>query len=116
LWYQVFPEPDLKELRSRVQKALGLGCKALVVTIGIPQKTGDGAVTAGIDWSAIDRLRQGLEVPVVLKGIMSAEEARKATGMGVHGIVVSNYASGSMIGVASPLEMLPSIAEAVGGK
>src|SRR5207248_3098411 len=64
--------------------------------------------------SAIDRLRQGLQVPVLLKGIMSPDEARKAVGMGVHGIVVSNYPA--ITGVASPMEMLPSIVDAVGGK
>jgi 4-hydroxymandelate oxidase len=34
LWYQVYEEPDVTEVRARVERAVGAGCKALVVTIG----------------------------------------------------------------------------------
>ena len=64
----------------------------------------------------MDRLRQGVGVPVVLKGVMSPEEALKAAASGAAGIVVSNYAARSITGVASPIEVLPSIVDAVGGK
>lgn len=113
LWYQVYPEPDVKELRSRVQQAVSAGCRVVCVTIGTAETA---PATAGVDWSAIDRLRQGISVPVLLKGIMSPEEAEKAVGMGVQGIVVSNYAPRSITGMASPIEMLPSIVNAAGGK
>ena len=104
LWYQVYPEPDLDAQRRRIGEAVDLGCKALCITIG------------GADWSAIDRLRQGLRVPVVLKGIMSPEEARAAIGKGIDGIVVSNYGGQARSGMAAPIEVLPAIAEAVAGK
>jgi 4-hydroxymandelate oxidase len=86
----------------------------LCVTIG--GEAPDAARTTGVDWSAMDRLRKGLTVPVVLKGVMTPEGAQKAVAMGVQGIVVSNYAVRSIPGVASPIEMLPSIADAVAGK
>jgi len=114
LWYQVYVEPDINAVRTRVERAVGVGCKALCVTVG--EETPGSPLTAGVDWSAIDRLRKGIAVPVVLKGVMSPEEARKAVSSGVQGIVVSNYAARSIPGVASPIEMLPSIADAVGGK
>jgi isopentenyl diphosphate isomerase/L-lactate dehydrogenase-like FMN-dependent dehydrogenase len=69
----------------------------------------------GADWSAIDGLRQGLRIPVVLKGIMSAEEARSAIGKGIDGIVVSSHGRPES-GMASPIQVLPAIAEAVAGK
>jgi isopentenyl diphosphate isomerase/L-lactate dehydrogenase-like FMN-dependent dehydrogenase len=103
LWYQVHPEPDADAQRRRIDEAVELGCKALCITIG------------GTDWSAIDRLRQGLRVPVVLKGIMSAEEARTAIGKGIDGIVVSSH-GGQASGMAAPIEVLPAIAAAVAGK
>jgi 4-hydroxymandelate oxidase len=114
LWYQVYAEPDINQVRTRVERAVGAGCKVLCVTVGgeIP----GSPLTAGVDWSAIERLRKGIAVPVVLKGVMSPEEARKAVASGVQGIVVSNYAARSIPGVASPIEMLPSVADAVGGK
>jgi 4-hydroxymandelate oxidase len=104
LWYQVYPEPDLAAQRNRIDQAVALGCKALCITAG------------GADWSAIDRLRQGLRVPVVLKGIMTPEEAGAAVGKGIGGIVVSNYSGRAANGMVAPMEVLPAIAEAVAGK
>jgi 4-hydroxymandelate oxidase len=113
-WYQVYPEADMNQVRTRVQQAVSAGCKALCVTVGtVPQV---GELTAGVPWSAIDRLRQGIGVPVLLKGVMSPEEAQKAVAAGVQGIVVSNYSGRPLTGIASAIEMLPSIAAAVGGK
>jgi 4-hydroxymandelate oxidase len=103
LWYQVHPEADAAAERRRIDEAVALGCKALCITIG------------GADWSAIDRLRQGLRIPVVLKGIMSPEEARAAIGKGIDGIVVSSHGRPGS-GMAAPIQVLPAIAEAVAGK
>ena len=102
LWYQVNLEG---EVRGNIPQAVKAGCRAVCVT-----------VTAGIDWKALDRLRQGVTVPVLLKGVMNPEEAIKAAAAGINGIVVSNYSPLPIPGVASPIEMLPSIADAVGGK
>jgi 4-hydroxymandelate oxidase len=104
LWYQVHPEADTAAERRRIDEAVELGCKALCITVG------------GSDWSAIDRLRQGLRIPVVLKGIMSPEEARAAIGKGIDGIVVSSHGRQPESGMAAPIEVLPAIAEAVAGK
>jgi len=52
----------------------------------------------------------------VLKGVMSPEEARKAVSVGVQGLVVSNHAARGIPGVASPIEILPAVADAVAGK
>ncbi len=102
LWYQVYLDG---EARGNVAQAIKSGCKALCVT-----------VTAGFDWKALDRVRQRVTAPVVLKGVMSPEEARKAIAAGVQGIVVSNYSPKAVPGIASPIEVLPSIADAAGGK
>jgi 4-hydroxymandelate oxidase len=114
LWYQVYLDPGIDGLRTRVERAVGAGCKALCVTM---MAEGPGSPpTAGFDWSAIDRLRKGIAVPVVLKGVMSPAEAQKAVTAGAQAIVVSNYATRSISGVASSIEVLPSIADTVGGK
>lgn len=111
LWYQVQAEPDMNAVRSRVEQAVKAGCKAVCVTLGADSQT-----AAGLDWSAIDALRKGISVPFLLKGIMSPEEARTAVGKGIQGVVVSNYGPRSLAGLAQPMEMLPAIADAVGGK
>lgn len=68
------------------------------------------------DWAVIDRLRQGLTVPVLLKGIMSPEEAQTAVQRGVQGIVVSNHGGRYLRNTIAPIEALPAIAGAVAGK
>jgi 4-hydroxymandelate oxidase len=114
LWYQVYLEPDMKALRTRVERAVGAGCRALCVTVNAGNP--GPPITAGIDWSAIDRLRKGIAVPLVLKGVMSPDEALKTVDVGAAGMVVSNYAVPSVPGVASPIEVLPSIVDAVAGR
>ena len=112
-WYQVFPEPDLSAVRTRVEQAVQAGCKAVCLTVGTPYRP---AGNPGLDWSGIDRLRQGLCVPVLLKGIMSPEEARTAVQRGAQGIIVSNHGGRFVPGLAAPIEVLAPIVDAVGGK
>jgi isopentenyl diphosphate isomerase/L-lactate dehydrogenase-like FMN-dependent dehydrogenase len=113
LWYQTYPGAELEAMRGRVQAAVKVGCKAVCLTLGAADSSGS---TMTMDWSAIDRLRQGLAVPFLLKGIMTPEEARTAVQRGVQGIIVSNYRGETNPAFASPIEVLPGIAEAVGGK
>jgi 4-hydroxymandelate oxidase len=118
LWYQVYPGPDVNSVHARAQEAVKLGCKALVITVGTPYETTspESARAQALRWNVLDRLKQGIEVPVVLKGIATAEEAETAVKQGVQGIVVSNYGGRFARSKVSPMAALPSIAEAVGGK
>jgi 4-hydroxymandelate oxidase len=125
LWYQVFPEADTNALRSRAQRAVEAGCKAICVTVGAPYRSVGAAVSPArlasasnphLSWNMIDQIRRGIGVPVVLKGIMTAEEANEAVKRGIEGIVVSNYGGLLNKGFASPMEMLPAITDAVAGK
>jgi 4-hydroxymandelate oxidase len=103
-WYQIYPDTD----KARLRAALSSGCKAVCLTLS----------DTGMDWKSIDALRQGLNVPFLLKGIMTAGEAGEAVHKGVQGIVVSNYVGVPIAAtaLASPMEVLPGIADAVGGK
>jgi 4-hydroxymandelate oxidase len=125
LWYQVYPEPDINSVRTNVQRAVDAGCKVVLITVGTPYRRPSGVpspshllamANPGLDWNAIDHLRQSLRVPALLKGIMTPEEAKTAVQRGIQGIVVSNHGAPSSDGLATPLDVLPSIAEAVGGK
>jgi 4-hydroxymandelate oxidase len=116
VWYQVWLDPAIDGVRAQVEKAVGSGCKALCVAVGSAPDSSAAQATAGVDWAALDRLRKGVSVPVVLKGVMSPEEAQRAIAAGVQGIVVSNYSGRAISGVVSPIEMLPAIAGAVAGR
>jgi 4-hydroxymandelate oxidase len=110
-WYQAYPEPGMDAVRARIDKAVDLGCKAVCVTVGAPDQG-----NPGLDWDSLDRLKRGIHAPVLLKGIMNPEEARVAVERGFAGIVVSNHGAPLASGLAEPIEMLPAIADAVGGK
>ena len=126
-WYQVYPESDMAPVLARVQEAVQAGCRAVCLTVGTPyQPTGSGGPpnpaalaklgNPAMDWAIVDRVRQAAKVPVLLKGIMTVEEARAAVEHGVEGIVVSNHGGRFIEGLVNPVEVLPGIADAVGGK
>jgi len=104
MWYQVFSEPDVEAVRTRARAAVDAGCRVVCLTAG------------GWDWDSIDRFRKGLAVPLVLKGIMSAPEAKAAVDRGIQGIVVSNYVEASNNALAPSIEVLAGVADAVAGK
>jgi 4-hydroxymandelate oxidase len=108
LWYQANPEGNMNAVRSKVEVAAKSGCKAVCLTLGLPEQA--------IDWSGIDRFRRGISLPLLLKGIMTAEEAELAVRRGVQGVIVSNYRGHGENGLAAPIEVLPGIADAVAGK
>src|SRR5579862_1191776 len=125
LWYQVFTEEDASPVRVKMDQAVKAGCKAICITIGAPPRIAEGsansakpaaAVRPALNWAAIDQLRKGIGVPVLIKGVMSPEEAGAAIKRGIDGIVVSNYGGLLIPGMASSMEVLSSIADAVGGK
>lgn len=117
LWYQIHLDEDGSEIRTRVERAISLGCKVICVTASPEDSASAGApLRAGIDWGALDQLRKATKAPVVLKGVMSPDEARKAVLLGVQGLIVSNYAARTIPGVASPIEVLPAVVDAVAGR
>ena len=114
LWYSVYADGD-DNASVRARQAVAAGCKAVCVTIGASLNGGRVTPRPRADWKAIDQIRKGLDVPVLIKGVMSAQDARTAMEQGAHGIVVSNH-GGMASNTLSTIEVLPSIAEAVAGK
>lgn len=111
LWYQVHPEEDLQLVSRRAQNAAKAGCRAVCLTAG-----GVASRTPALDWAGIERMRQAVSVPLLLKGVMSPEEAHMAVERGVQGIVISNYRGRLTSALAAPIDVLPAIAAAVGKK
>ena len=71
---------------------------------------------AATDWRTLERLRTATRLPIVLKGVMDAEDARLALEAGVDGIYVSNHGGRQLDHAPSALEGLEEIADAVGGR
>jgi L-lactate dehydrogenase (cytochrome) len=68
-----------------------------------------------LTWADIDWLRSIWPRPLLLKGIMTAADARLAVEHGVDGIVVSNHGGRQLDSLPATLDVLPEIADAVGG-
>jgi lactate 2-monooxygenase len=67
----------------------------------------------GLDWARIAKIRSWTKLPVVLKGIMRADDAAKAVSEGFDGILVSNHGGRQVDGGVGALEALPGVAAAV---
>ena len=67
-------------------------------------------------WSELEWLRSLTPLPLVLKGIMSSEDARLCIEHGVDGILVSNHGGRHLDGTISSIEALPEVVDAVQGR
>jgi L-lactate dehydrogenase (cytochrome) len=68
----------------------------------------------GLTWSDLDWLRDHVSVPLLVKGILTAEDAELARAHGVDGILVSNHGGRQVDGSVAALDALVEIRDAVG--
>jgi len=71
---------------------------------------------ARLDWRTVERLRGKSKLPLILKGIATAEDARIALDHGVDWIYASNHGGRQLDHGRGTMEMLPEIADAIGGR
>jgi 4-hydroxymandelate oxidase len=74
------------------------------------------AFDSSITWADLAWLRQVTTLPLLLKGILTAEDARLAVEHGVDGIVVSNHGGRQLDGAVPALVALPEVVAAVAGR
>ena len=72
--------------------------------------------SAQVSWTDLKWIRELWNGPIVMKGVMTADDARRSVDHGAEGIVVSTHAGRQLDGCAGSLRVLPGILEAVGGK
>ncbi len=70
---------------------------------------------AGVTWDDLATLRQMTDLPIVLKGILHPEDARKALDHGADGVLVSNHGGRQVDGAIAALDALPGVVDAVDG-
>lgn len=139
LWFQLYihDRPSTEEL---VRRAVAAGYRALVVTADAPRwghkersiRSGfslpahlrkanfqDEDVAKGhvvLTWETLNWLRSLTSLPILLKGVLTAEDAAQAVKQSVDGIIVSNHGGRQLDTVAPTIEVLPEIVEAVSGQ
>lgn len=69
-----------------------------------------------LDWARIAKIRSWTKLPVVLKGIMRADDAEKAIAEGYDGVMVSNHGGRQVDGGVGALDVLPGVVDAVRGR
>ena len=69
-----------------------------------------------LTWDDLPFLREHWDGPIVLKGILHPDDARRAVDAGMDGIVVSNHGGRQVDGSIAALDALPDIVDAVGGR
>ena len=73
-------------------------------------------IDKALTWKDLEWLRSLTPLPLVVKGLLTAEDAELACAAGAEGIVVSNHGGRQLDGVAASLDVLPEIVDAVGGR
>lgn len=69
-----------------------------------------------VTWDDLQWIREAWNGPIVIKGIHTAEDARRSVDLGADALVISNHGGRQLDGVAPTLRVLPEVVAAVGGR
>jgi 4-hydroxymandelate oxidase len=144
LWFQLYASPDPALNRKLLADAAAAGCEAIVLTVdsptrgnrlaerwfgrlqppGPPARMGNfdgwpGRPQVGdpaLDWAFVDWLKEAAGRPVLLKGIVTTEDAELALAHGVDGLIVSNHGGRQEESGLATLDCLPEVVAAAGGR
>jgi 4-hydroxymandelate oxidase len=75
-----------------------------------------GLLESGLQWDYVAELRERWKVPIVVKGLVTAEDATLACEYGASAVVVSNHGGRQLDGAIASLEALPEVVDAVGNR
>jgi isopentenyl diphosphate isomerase/L-lactate dehydrogenase-like FMN-dependent dehydrogenase len=75
-----------------------------------------GLLESGLEWDYVTELREQWKVPVVVKGLVTAEDADLACQYGAAGVVVSNHGGRQLDGAIASLDALTEVVEVVGDR
>ena len=137
LIFQLYTDGDDRWVLDAAKRAADTGCKALCVTVDVPtfgrreryihaRQSIDGRPFGGqrsgesyrgrADWKVVDKLRRALDVPLIVKGLQTAEDAALALEHGVDVIYVSNHGGRQLDHARGSIDLMPEIVAAAGGK
>ncbi len=146
LWFQLYCYGSRADTARLIANAEAAGCRALVVTVdanydprkerhlrrplvippehhygnlieaGLAEALDQNASMPPLTWADLAWLRSTTRMPILLKGIMTGEDAALAVEHGVDGIVVSNHGGRQIDGTLASIDMLPEVIAQVGGR
>ncbi|MDQ3340959.1 MAG: alpha-hydroxy-acid oxidizing protein [Myxococcota bacterium] len=114
-----------RDVKNRFALPTGLGIENMHAAgyARVPAASADSGLAAyfaelldpALTWDAISWLRSITKLPVIVKGIVRADDAIRAVEHGAAGIVVSNHGGRQLDASPATIEVLPRIADAVAG-
>ena len=109
-----------RDLRTGFQVPADVEIPSVAAALGHPASLTIAEVFGMLDltltWRDLERIRGLSDLPLLVKGILTEEDARLACDAGVEGIVVSNHGGRQVDGVHATIEALPEVIEAVDGR
>jgi isopentenyl diphosphate isomerase/L-lactate dehydrogenase-like FMN-dependent dehydrogenase len=136
-WFQVYVWRPRSKTETAIQEAVDAGYSALVLTVDVPYigrrerdvrvgfEVPEGLTVQGdlfgqgfdasVSWRDLDWLA-GYGLPVVVKGLLTAEDAQLACEHGAAAVVVSNHGGRQLDGVSATLDVLEEVVDAVDGR
>ncbi len=145
-WFQLYVLRDEGVTRDLIAQARDCGFSAIVLTVDAPVRGnrerdvrtgfavpsdmrvasfGRGGLTprevfeqisSSLTWPDLERIAGEAGLPVLVKGVLGAEDAQLACQHGAAGIVVSNHGGRQLDGVAASIDALPAVVDAVDGR
>jgi glycolate oxidase len=132
--YQLYVRGDDTFVDDRVRQAIDHGYKAFCFTVDTAvysrrerdiskrfvvlgrRRASGHAFQAGLDWRTIARVKKKFEIPLIIKGIATAEDARLAVEHGVEWVYVSNHGGRQLDHGRGSMDVLPEVVDAVAGR
>jgi 4-hydroxymandelate oxidase len=133
-WFQLYVPADEGQLDATLASADRAGFGAIVVTLDAPvasvrvrgyvpdrasvdpmlrARPHASPLNPSVTWATIERIAASTARPVLVKGVLRADDARAAIDNGARGVIVSNHGSRQLDGVVATASVLESIAAAV---
>lgn len=118
--------PNILDISRRPRWAFGMlgtknrefgniqGCATGVDDMNDLMKWTAGSFDPNLNWDDLKFFREAWDGPLIIKGIMEADDARRCVELGADAIVVSNHGGRQLDGARSSISALPEIIDAVG--
>ena len=132
LIFQLYVRGDRKWVADILDRAKAAGYRALCVTVdrnfygrrerdiihrvSVREGFGDPKYQASLDWDEVVWMKQHMGLPLILKGIATAEDARLAVEHGAEVVYVSNHGGRQLDHAQGSIEVLPEVVAAVDGR
>ncbi len=132
--FQLYVRGDAAWVDDHVRRAIDKGYNAFCLTVDTdsysrrerdiakrhqrrPVRVDDSRIhQARFTWRDIERIKQNFDIPLIIKGIATAEDARVCVDHGVDCVYVSNHGGRQLDQGVGSIEVLPEVVEAVGGR